>query len=142
MANLTPWQNPATIQAALKKRTIAVVGLSPNERRPSHGVADYMMRAGYEIIPVNPREETIFGLPSYPSLTAIPGPVDVVNVFRESSAVPEIAREACTINANFLWLQFDVISAEGVEIAETGGLKCIVDRCIKIEHARYQSVLN
>lgn len=136
--DLTPWQRVEDIQAALARPRIAVVGLSSNELRASHFVGYYLKRNGYEVIPVNPRETEIFGLPCYPSLAEVPGEIDVVDVFRDPSAVPDIAREAVAKQAHFLWLQFGVISAEGVAIAEAGGMTCIVDKCIKIEHARYK----
>ena len=137
MIDLTPYQDPHLIQAALACRRIAVVGLSPNVLRASHFVGYYLTRHGYDVVPVNPREASIFGLHCYPELTAIPGGVDIVDVFREPAAVPDIARQAVASGAKFLWLQYDVISPEGIAIAEAGGMKVIVDRCIKIEHARY-----
>lgn len=133
-------QDPSTIrQVLLTARTVAVVGLSPNELRPSNFVGFYLQRHGYRIIPVNPREKTILGETSYPSLLEIPRDVrvDVVDVFRTPDAVPGIAREAVQIGAGALWLQFGVISPEGVQIAEDGGLKVIEDRCMKVEHARH-----
>ncbi len=136
--NLSQYQDPAVIQAALGRPRVAVVGLSSNELRASNFVGYYLLRNGYTVVPVNPREEEIFGLECYPSLAAIPEPVDVVDVFRDPSAVPAIAEEAVAQNAEFLWLQFGVISPEGVAIAQAGGMQCIVDRCIKIEHARYR----
>ncbi len=136
--DLSPWQKAEDIQAALAKPRVAVVGLSSNELRASNFVGYYLLRNGYTVVPVNPREEEIFGLECYPSIEAIPEPVDVVDVFRDPSAVPDIAREAVAAGAKFLWLQFGVISPEGVAIAEEGGMTCIVDRCIKIEHARYR----
>ena len=135
--DLSDYQQPAVIKQALGQKRVAVVGLSSNELRASHFVGYYLVRNGYEVIPVNPRESEIFGLTCYPSLLDIPTPVDVVNVFREPSAVPEIAEQTASISANFLWLQFGVISPEGVAVAEQANIKCIVDRCIKIEHARY-----
>ena len=89
------------------------------------------------MVPVNPRESEILGMTCYPSLQDIPDPIDVVDVFREPAAVPQIAEEAVAVGAKYLWLQFGVISPEGVSIAAKGGVKNIVDRCIKIEHARY-----
>ncbi len=130
-------QDVATIKAALATKRIAVVGFSPNPLRASHYVGYYMMRHGYEVIPVNPMEDTILGLKSYPSVADIPDPVDVVDVFRDPSAVPEISEHAVANGAKFLWLQYNVISPEGVAIAERGGMQCIVDRCMKVEHARY-----
>lgn len=134
----TPYQDPMLIQEALEARRIAVVGMSANELRASNFVGFYLDRHGYEVIPVNPRETAIYGHECYGSLTDIPGPVDLVDVFRDPAAVPDIAREAVAIGAKFLWLQFGVISEEGIRIAEEGGMRVIVDRCIKIEHARYK----
>ncbi|MEJ2088493.1 MAG: CoA-binding protein [Gammaproteobacteria bacterium] len=135
--DLSPYQQPERILEALHQKRIAVVGMSGNELRASNFVGFYLERHGYEVIPVNPREEAIYGNMSYPTLTDIPGEVDVVDVFRAPEAVPEIAREAAAIGAKFLWLQFGVISEEGIHIAEAAGVKPIVDRCMKIEHARY-----
>lgn len=131
------WQDPEVIQQALQRKSIAVVGLSSNELRASNFVGYYMLRNGYQVTPVNPRESEIFGQKCYPSLGEIPHKIDVVDVFRDPSAVPEIAEEAVAIGADYLWLQFGVISPEGVSIAEQGDMQCIVDRCLKIEHARY-----
>lgn len=132
------YQDPLTIQRVLNTaRTIAVVGLSSNELRASYFVGYYLKRHGFRVIPVNPRESEILGERCYPSLRDIPEPVDVVNVFRAPDAVPGIAREAVEIGASALWCQFGVVSAEGNQIAEDGGLSVVVDRCIKIEHARY-----
>jgi uncharacterized protein len=132
------YQDPRVIRAALRERRIAMIGLSANELRPSNYVGFYLKRHGYEVLPVNPREQRILDLPCYASLQEVPGDVGVVDVFREPAAVPEIARQAVAKGARFLWLQFGVISEEGVRIALEGGLQVIVDRCIKIEHARYQ----
>ena len=134
---LTDYQNPQVIQNLLARSRVAIVGLSANELRPSNFVGFYLQRHGYDIVPVNPREDSIFGKQSYPSLLEIPDPVDIVDVFRDPAAVPEIAEQAVAIGAKALWLQFGVISEEGIRIAEAGGLDVVVDRCIKIEHARY-----
>ena len=135
--DLTLYQQPESILSALSCRQIAIVGLSANELRASNFVGFYLKRHGYGIIPVNPLLSEALGEVCVPSLSAIPGPVDVVDVFRDPAAVPEIAREAAEIGAKYLWLQFGVISEEGIEIAESAGMKVIVDKCIKIEHARY-----
>ncbi|MCB1686830.1 MAG: CoA-binding protein [Pseudomonadales bacterium] len=135
--NIEKYQDPAVIRRALASRSIAIVGLSSNELRPSNFVGYYLKRHRYQIIPVNPREQRILDEPCYPSLLDIPGTVDVVDVFRDPAAVPEIAEQAVQIGAKFLWLQFGVISERGIRIAESAGLGVIVDRCIKIEHARY-----
>jgi uncharacterized protein len=135
---MSDYQNPGTIIETLRNaRTVAVVGLSANQLRPSNFVGFYLQRHGYRIIPVNPRETEILGERSYASLTEVPEPVDVVDVFRAPDAVPGIAREAVEAGAKALWLQFGVISPEGAEIATDGGLKVVMDRCMKIEHARH-----
>ena len=118
-------------------RTVAIVGLSPNELRPSNFVGFYLQRHGYRVIPVNPRASEILGEPSYPSLSDVPGTIDIVDVFRTPDAVPAIAEEAVAVGAGALWLQFGVISAEGAEIARRGGLAVVMDRCLKVEHARH-----
>jgi predicted CoA-binding protein len=134
------YQDEETIRAILREaKTIAVVGLSPDPNRPSHGVARYLQAQGYRIVPVNPREQKLLGETSYSTLSDIPFPVDVVDVFRRSEFVPAIAEEAVKIGAKALWLQFDVISPAGEATAERGGLRVVVDRCLKIEHARHAS---
>jgi uncharacterized protein len=138
MTDLARYQDPLAIQAVLHNaRTIAVVGLSNNELRASYFVGYYLRRHGYHVIPVNPREQSILGETCYPSLLDVPVPVDVVNVFRAPDALPEIARDAVAIGADALWCQFGVINEEGAKIAEDGGVTVIMDRCIKVEHARY-----
>lgn len=117
--------------------TIAIVGLSGNHLRPSNSVGLYLQRHGYHVIPVNPQVSEALGQPSYPSLREVPIPIDVVDVFRQPDAVPEIARDAAAIGAGTLWCQLGVISEEGAQIAEQGGLTVVMDRCLKIEHARY-----
>jgi uncharacterized protein len=132
------YQDAHTIQSILNNaRTIAIVGLSPNELRASHFVGYYLRRHGYKVIPVNPREESILGERSYPSIADVPEHIDVVDVFRAPDAVPAIAEEAVAAGAGALWLQYGVISPEGAAIAERGGLDVVMDRCMKVEHARY-----
>ena len=136
--DLTRYQDPLTIQRVIHAaKTIAIVGLSKNQMRASYFVGFYLRRHGYRVIPVNPRESEVFGEPSYKTLTDVPGHVDVVNVFRAPDAVPGIAEEAVAIGASTLWCQFTVISEEGGRIAERGGLSVVMDRCLKVEHARY-----
>jgi predicted CoA-binding protein len=136
--DLLRYQDPLTIQRVLNQsRTVAIVGLSPNELRASYFVGYYLKRHGYRVIPVNPRETTILGERSYASLLDIGEPVDIVNVFRAPDALPAIAQDAVTIGAGSLWCQFGVINAEGARVAETGGVSVVMDRCIKVEHARY-----
>jgi predicted CoA-binding protein len=136
--DLARYQDPLTIQRVLyNAKTIAIVGLSRNELRASYFVGYYLRRHGYRIIPVNPREPEILGEKSFQSLTDVPVPVDIVNVFRAPDALPGIARQAVKIGAGALWCQFGVINEEGARIAEAGGVAVIMDRCIKVEHARY-----
>jgi uncharacterized protein len=135
---LSRYQDPRTIQRVLlNAKTVAIVGLSNNTLRASYFVGFYLKRHGYRVIPVNPREKEILGEKSYPSLRDVPEPVDIVNVFRAPDAVPAIAKDAVAIGAKALWCQFTVISPEGARIAEEGGLDVVMDRCIKVEHARY-----
>jgi predicted CoA-binding protein len=136
--DLGRYQDPFTIQRVLHSaHTIAIVGLSANELRASNFVGYYLKRHGYQVIPVNPRESEIYGERSVASLADVPVPVDIVNVFRAPDAVPDIARDAVAIGAGALWCQFGVISEEGARIAEDGGLGVVMDRCLKVEHARY-----
>jgi predicted CoA-binding protein len=135
--NLAQYQDPDVIRRVLTRRTVAVVGLSGNELRASNFVGRYLQIRSYTVIPVNPRETTILGVKSYGSLSEIPDAVDTVNVFRRSEAVPAIAEEAVAIGARCLWLQFGVISEEAATIATTGGLDVVMDRCMKVEHARW-----
>ena len=136
--DLTRYQDPLTIQRVLNNaKTIAIVGLSRNELRASYFVGYYLQRHGFRVIPVNPREREILGEKSFSSLLEVPVPVDIVNVFRAPDALPAIAGEAVKIRAGNLWCQFSVVNEEGARIAETGGMSVVMDRCIKVEHARY-----
>jgi predicted CoA-binding protein len=131
-------QDSLTIQRVLHTaRTVAIVGLSRNHLRASYFVGFYLRRHGYRVIPVNPRESEVLGESSFNALTDVPVPVDIVNVFRAPDALPGIARDAIAIGAKTLWCQFGVINEEGARIAEAGGLSLVMDRCIKVEHARY-----
>ena len=135
---LARYQDPLAIQRVLfDAKTIAIVGLSSNPLRPSNFVGFYLQRHGYRVIPVNPRETEILGQKCYASLLDVPEPVDVVNVFRAPDALPGIAKEAVAIHAGALWCQFGVINEEGARIAGDGGVTVIMDRCLKVEHARY-----
>ena len=136
--DLVRYQNPLTIQKVLlAAKTVAIVGLSGNPLRASNFVGFYLQRHGYRVIPVNPRESEILGERSFASLRDVPIAVDIVDVFRAPAALPAIAKEAIAIGARCLWCQFTVINEEGARIAEEGGLSVIMDRCIKVEHARY-----
>jgi predicted CoA-binding protein len=117
-------------------KTIAVVGLSAEWHRPSFFAAKYMQQHGYRIVPVNPKYPEILGETSYARLEDIPFPVDMVDVFRREADVPPIARSAVAIGAKCLWQQLGVKSAEADAIARAAGLESVMDRCVKIEHAR------
>jgi uncharacterized protein len=136
--DLTRYQDPQTIQRVIRgARTVAIVGLSSNPLRASYFVGYYMKRYGYRVIGVNPKETEILGEPCFKTLADVPVPIDVVNVFRAAAALPEIAQQAVAAGAKTLWAQFTVINEEGGRIAEAGGLSVVMDRCIKVEHARY-----
>ena len=136
--DMSRYQDPLGIQRVLHNaKTIAIVGLSKNELRASYFVGYYLRRHGYREIAVNPRETEIFGEQSFKSLADVAVPVDIVNVFRAPEALPGIAAEAVAIGAKSMWCQFSVINEEGGRIAEAAGLAVVMDRCIKVEHARY-----
>ncbi len=117
-------------------RTIAVVGLSAEWHRPSYFAAKYMQQHGYRIVPVNPRYDEVLGERCYPSLTDIPHPVDMVDVFRRTEDVLPIAEQAIAIGAKCLWQQLGVQNLEADALARAAGLDSVMDRCVKIEHAR------
>lgn len=120
-------------------RNIAMVGLSSNQYQPSAFAGIYLAANGYNIMPVNPSQagKTILGQRVYGRVDEIDRPVDIVDVFRPASEVPDIARQAAKINAKVLWLQLGVISEEGARIAREAGMEVVMDRCCKIEHARF-----
>jgi predicted CoA-binding protein len=132
-----------TLRRVLREtHPIAIVGLSADWFRPSNFAAKYVQEHGFRVIPVNPRYAEILGEKCYPSLTAIPEPVDMVDVFRKPADAPAVAREAVAIGAKTLWLQIGVISDEARQIAEKAGLTVVMDRCVKIEYARLFGGLN
>ncbi len=120
--------------------TIAVVGLSSKEGRPSFSVARYLQTHGYRIVPVNPRETEVLGEPAYPSLLDIPDdlPVDVVDVFRRAEETPAVARDAVAIGAKVLWLQEGIVSEEAYRIADAAGLDVIMGVCIRQTRERLE----
>jgi len=132
---ILPSEQITTIRRVLKgSKIIAVVGLSPKPHRPSHQVAQYLIDAGYTIIPVNPGQDTILGLPCYPNLRAVPIPVDMVDIFRRSEAVLPIVEDAIAIGAKFIWMQEGIVNEEAAAKAEAAGLAVVMDRCTKIDH--------
>ncbi|WP_298829168.1 CoA-binding protein [uncultured Planococcus sp.] len=116
-------------------KTIAVIGLSPNPSRTSHIVSEAMQRAGYRIIPVNPQADTVLGEKSYASLSEIPEKVDIVNVFRRSEFLEDIAEEFMKIDCPVFWTQLNVVDEDVFNRLADAGYTVIMDRCIKVEHA-------
>lgn len=126
-----------TIPELLKtSRTIAVVGLSSKRFRPSYGVAEYMQRNGYRIIPVNPFVQAVLGEKCYPDLDSIPERVDIVDIFRRAEFVPEIVEAAIRIGARAVWMQEGVVHEEAAARARAAGLEVVMDRCILKDHRR------
>lgn len=125
-----------------KYKNIAMVGLSANPFRPSHFAAIYMLANGYNIIPVNPMEKEILGRKCYPSLRDIPERVDIVDVFRKPGDVPPLVDDTVAIGAKVFWMQLGVINEEAARKAVEAGLEVVMDRCVKIEHARFFGGLN
>ena len=117
-------------------RTVAMVGLSANWYRPSYFAAKYLKEHGFRVIPVTPRYEEVLGEKCYPSLDAIPFPVDVVDCFRRAEEIPAIAEAAVAIGARVLWMQLGIRNEEAAARAEAAGLEVVQDRCMKIEYAR------
>jgi len=126
-------------QILKKARTIAVVGLSPDPRRPSHGVARYLQRAGYRIIPVNPNVDQVLGERAYGSLREVSEPVDVVDVFRRSEFVGPIVDDAIAMRARALWLQDGVVDELAAQRARAAGLDVVMDDCMMRRHAQRRS---
>ena len=115
--------------------TIAMVGASSNPEKASFGILQKLQKAGYRVIPVNPRETEILGERSYPSLVDVPERIDIVDVFRRAEDAPGIADEAATIGAKVLWLQSGITSEEAAERAAKGGLVTVMDTCIGATHS-------
>jgi len=116
-------------------KTIAVVGLSPKEGRPSRMVAEYLIAAGYSVIPVNPGQTEILGQTCYPDLSSIPVPVDIVDIFRRSEEIPPVVDEAIRIGARAVWMQLGIVNEEAASKAEAAGIFVVMDKCLKVEHA-------
>jgi uncharacterized protein len=119
-----------------QNRTVAVVGLSANWYRPSYFAAKYMMEHGYRIIPVNPQYQEVLGQKCYASLREIPDKVDIVDCFQKTDRILPLAEDAIAIGAKVLWQQIGVKNEEAARRAKAAGLDSVMDRCVKIEHAR------
>lgn len=120
-------------------RTIAVVGASSNPARASNHVASYMKAQGYRVIPVNPNEQTVIGEPAYPSLTAVPGPIDLVDIFRKSEDVLPVVEEAIARGAKAIWMQEGVVNEAAAQLAREAGLAVVMDRCWLKDHAAWRA---
>jgi predicted CoA-binding protein len=129
-----PDDEAAVIRRMLSGKRIAVVGLSDDPYRPSHDVAQYLVSVGKEVIPVNPNHQRVLGRKCYPSLEAVPGPIDVVDVFRRPEFCAQVVRSAVAVGAKGVWLQTGITNDEAAEIAARAGLDFVQDRCIKVEH--------
>ena len=135
---MVAWLDPKNIRFMLEEcDTWAVVGLSGDPHRTAYDIARMLQRRGKRIVPVHPEAPVVLGEQGYATLADIPFPVDVVDVFRRPDAVPAIAADAVAMGAGALWLQFGVISTAGAELAHDGGLAVVMDRCLKVEHARH-----
>ena len=136
---LPSFEPPTTaMERMLNAKRIAVVGLSDDPSRPSFGVASYLLSAGKEIIPINPNHQRVLGLKCYPSLSAAPGPIDLVDVFRRPEYCADVVREAITTGAKGVWLQSGIISDEARELAGKANLDYIEDRCLMVDLMRWE----
>ncbi len=113
-------------------RTIAVVGASSKPERPSYGVFARLQRAGYRVIPVNPFETEVHGVPAVPTLADVPVPIDIVDVFRRAEETPAVAEDAVRVGAKVLWLQLGVVNERAAELARAGGLTVVMDSCLAV----------
>lgn len=140
MRVLLPDGAPAAVDPILeilkKYKTIAVVGLSSNSARPSHGVAEYIQSKGYRIIPVNPNENEVLGEKSYARLEEVPDKIEIVDIFRRAEAVPQVVDSAIRIGAKVVWMQLGIENAVAAERARESGLMVVEDACILMEHRR------
>lgn len=133
--------SPEAIRIILEEtRTIAVVGLSSDPSRPSHGVARYMQSRGYRIIPVNPNEVEVLGEKSYPRIADVPEKIDLVNIFRRSEEAGAHVDEAIRVGARAVWMQEGVIDEDAARRALMAGLYVVMDRCILKEHMRFKGL--
>ncbi len=127
------------IRAILNKYTnIAIVGLSASPNRPSYGVTNYLIGAGYNIYPVNPKYDNILNKKCYPTLAAIPDPIEIVNIFRKPDQILPVIQESISIKAKIIWMQLGIVNVQAADLAREAGLEVVMDRCIKIEHMFYR----
>ncbi|QSO49432.1 CoA-binding protein [Alicyclobacillus mengziensis] len=134
------FQNPSNNEIRdilTSAKTIAVVGLSDNPERESYAIAKEMQKRGYKIVPVNPNVTEVLGEQAYPSVTAIPHPVDIVNIFRRSEALPQVVQEAVQTSAPVIWAQQGIYNEEAAKIAKSAGKTMVMDRCIMVMHSLF-----
>ena len=137
------YQNPEVIRHWLHfGKNIAIVGLSDTPQRASNFVGSYLLSEGFNVIPVNPMKEEILGQKCYPDLSSIPGKVDVVDIFRKPQDCYGIVEEAIEIGAKAIWMQLSIVNRDAADLAKSRGLEVIMDRCIKMEHGRYNGNLH
>jgi len=133
-----PVEDQAAIESILRSsKTIALVGASENRFRDSNRIMRFLMEQGYTVHPVNPKYETVLGRTCYPSIVAVPGPIDIVDVFRRSEAVPSIVDEAIAVKAKTVWMQLGVVHEEAARKAEKHGLNVLMDHCIAVDYSRF-----
>ncbi len=120
----------------LKLKSIAVVGMSRNPGKAAHDVPRYLLEHGYEVVPINPNADRIMGLKAFASLTDIPRPVDLINIFRPSLDIPQLIDSVISKNPTAIWLQLGIHHKQSEDKARENGIKVVYDRCIKIEHGR------
>jgi predicted CoA-binding protein len=129
-----PAAETAAVDRMLKAKRVAVVGLSDDPSRPSHGIASYLLAHGFDVIPVNPTHENALGRKCYARLADVPGLIDLVNVFRRSEFCADVTRDAIAAGARGVWLQSGIRNEEARELAEEAGIDFVQDRCIMVEH--------
>jgi predicted CoA-binding protein len=133
---MTNPSDPELAALLRETRTVALVGASNNPERAAHGIMKQLLRAGYEVIPVNPKESEVLGKRAYASVDDVPGPIDVVDVFVLADAVVPIAEAAVRKHAKALWLQLGIVNEDAARIAKAAGLTVVMDACMGATHAR------
>jgi predicted CoA-binding protein len=129
-----PGAESAVVDQLLGAQRIAVVGMSDNPQRPSHGIGGYLLEHGYDVVPVNPNHRKVLELESYARLADVPGSIDLVNVFRRPEFCVDVVREAIAAGAKGVWLQAGIRNDQAKRLAEEAGLLFVQDRCIMVEH--------
>lgn len=137
------YQNSHTIQRLLgESKTVAVVGMSTETTKASNMVASYLIDEGYTVYPVNPRAKEVNGVPCYPDLASVPGPIDIVDVFRPANEVAAIVDQAIAVGAKAVWCQLRIIDLDAADKALAAGVEVVIDKCIKMEHGRFGGMLH